>query len=134
MSVSNDPYSSPQTPRITAAKRRFPGARTVAALMLREMATTYGRSPGGYLWAILEPVVGILLLTAIFSIAFHTPPLGVNFPIFYATGLVPFTLYLTVSSKTSLALLFSSPQRILDWGSRSLRMTSGEGSPSRPIP
>ena len=29
--------------------RRFATLRTVLALMLREMATTYGRSPGGYL-------------------------------------------------------------------------------------
>ena len=27
------------------------------------MGTTYGRSPGGYLWAILEPVAGIALLS-----------------------------------------------------------------------
>ena len=31
--------------------RRFRSARAVVALMLREMATTYGRSPGGYVWA-----------------------------------------------------------------------------------
>ncbi len=34
------------TPDFTP-KTRFRGARAVAALMLREMATTYGRSPGG---------------------------------------------------------------------------------------
>jgi len=77
--------------------------------MLREMSTTYGRSPGGYIWAGLEPAVGILLLTAIFSAAFSTPPLGVNFPIFYASGLVPFTLFLTVNGKMGIALLFSKP-------------------------
>ena len=109
MSVTDGSGAQPQVPNIAVSKRWFPGTRTVAALMLREMATTYGRSPGGYLWAVLEPVVGILLLTLIFSVAFHTPPLGVNFPIFYATGLVPFTLYVTLSSKTSLALLFSKP-------------------------
>ena len=87
----------------------FPTTRTIFALMLREMSTTYGRSPGGYIWAVLEPAVGILLLTAIFSAAFRTPPLGVNFPIFYASGLVPFTLFLTVNGKMGIALLFSKP-------------------------
>ncbi len=91
------------------ARRRFPGTRTVLALMLREMATTYGRSPGGYVWAVLEPAAGILLLTAIFSLMFRTPPLGVNFQIFYATGLVPFMLYMTVSSKMGASLNFSKP-------------------------
>jgi len=87
--------------------RRFAGLRTIVALMLREMATTNTRSAGGYLWAILEPVAGILLLTAIFSAAFRTPPIGVNFPIFYATGLVPFTLYASVSGKMAASLQFS---------------------------
>ena len=31
--------------------------RTISALIMREMQTTYGRSPGGYLWAVLEPVL-----------------------------------------------------------------------------
>jgi len=87
--------------------RRFGGVRTIVALMLREMTTTNSRSAGGYLWAILEPVGGILLLTAIFSAAFRTPPLGVNFPIFYATGIVPFVLYGSISSKMANSLQFS---------------------------
>ena len=41
---------------------RFQMGRTVVALMLREMATTYGRSAGGYAWAILDPVLGVTLL------------------------------------------------------------------------
>ena len=48
--------------------------RTVLALMLREMATTYGRSAGGYLWAILDPVLGIALLSVLFSLALRHPP------------------------------------------------------------
>ncbi|MEL6475009.1 MAG: sugar ABC transporter permease, partial [Pseudomonadota bacterium] len=34
-------------------RRRFASLRSIIALMLREMATSYGRSPGGYLWAVL---------------------------------------------------------------------------------
>lgn len=77
------------------------------ALMLREMSTTYGRSPGGYIWAILEPVAGIALLTAIFSIGFRNPGLGVNFALFYATGILPFQLYMDVQGKIGVALQFS---------------------------
>ena len=56
------------------------------ALIIREMATTYGTSPGGYLWALLEPVAGIALLTFVFTLALDTPPLGQNFAFFYASG------------------------------------------------
>lgn len=89
--------------------RRFASLRTITALVLREMVTTYGRSPGGYLWAVLEPVAGIALLTLIFSTSFRSPALGTNFPIFYATGMVPFLMYSDVSSKVALSLLFSKP-------------------------
>ncbi len=99
----------PQDPpgRLALRRRRFASLRAMTALMLREMTTTYGRSPGGYLWAVIEPVAGIALLTLIFSMGFRSPPLGTSFPIFYATGIVPFLLYMDVSAKLGQALLFS---------------------------
>lgn len=75
--------------------------------MLREIATTYGRSAGGYVWAIVEPIAGIALLTFIFSLAFHNPPLGNNFAIFYATGILPFTIYVQIYSKLMVSIWFS---------------------------
>ena len=87
---------------------RFATPRTITALILREMSSTYGRSPGGYLWAVAEPAAGIVLLTAIFSlVGFRVPPLGTNFAIFYATGILPFMLYSDVSGKVSQSLRFS---------------------------
>jgi len=83
--------------------------RTIAALIQREMATTYGRSALGYVWAILEPLAGILLLTFVFSLAFKAPGLGNSFPLFYASGFLPFVMYLDVSNKISVALRFSKP-------------------------
>lgn len=83
--------------------------RTIIALILREMATSYGRSPGGYLWAVAEPVAGIALLTFIFSMGFQAPPLGPSFALFYASGLVPFLVYVDVSNKLSQAINFSAP-------------------------
>ena len=88
-------------------RRRFATPRAVMALILREMATTYGRSPGGYLWAVLEPVAGIALLSLIFSNAFASPPLGINFAIFYATGMLPFLMFTDISNKMATALMFS---------------------------
>lgn len=90
-----------------AHRRRFATLRAVTALMLREMQTTYGRSPGGYLWALVEPVAGIALLTIIFSIGFRAPPLGTDFAPFYASGVVPFLFFNTVSTKVAQSLQFS---------------------------
>ena len=102
--------SSPAAPaelRPVTRTRRFATARAVSALILREMATTYGRSPGGYIWAILEPAGGIFLLVLIFSAGLRNPALGTNFAIYFATGMIPFLAYVSVSNKLMTALTFS---------------------------
>ena len=86
---------------------RFRAFRSIMALILREMTTKYGRSPGGYLWVILEPVAGIILLSFFFSLISRTPPLGTNFPLFYATGILPFTMYVALSNNVATAVTFS---------------------------
>jgi capsular polysaccharide transport system permease protein len=83
--------------------------RAVGALILREMATTHGKSPGGFLWAIAEPVAAIALLSFAFSLIFVAPPLGRDFALFYATGFLPFFLFLDVSQKIAASLGFSRP-------------------------
>ena len=85
--------------------RRF--LRSVVAPLLGEMETCYGRSPGGYLWAVLEPLGGILLLSVGFSLVIHRPPLGSSFLLFYATGYMVFQLYQTVSTAVARSISFS---------------------------
>lgn len=102
----HDPLPAAPSPP-PARPRRFASLRAVLALVLREMATSYGRSPGGYLWAILEPVAGITLLSLVFAAAFRSPPMGISFPMFYATGMLPFTMFLDVQNKVALSLMFS---------------------------
>lgn len=89
--------------------RHWRSARTITALILREMSTTYGRSPGGYFWAIAEPAAGIALLSVVFSYAFRAPAIGNSFPVFYATGFLPFMLYLDLSKKIANSIAFSRP-------------------------
>ena len=88
-------------------QRHFPTMRVVVALMLREMSTTHGRSPGGYIWAVLEPVGGIALLSVIFAAGFRNPPIGISFAMFFATGLLPFTMYSDIHGKISTCFMFS---------------------------
>lgn len=86
---------------------RFGAPRTIVALILREMGTTYGRSPGGYLWAVLEPIGAIVLLSIGFSLLVRAPSLGTSFLLFYATGYLPFSLYSDIAQKVMQALKFS---------------------------
>lgn len=98
------------TPPQSATRRvatSLPSARAIIALMLREMATTYGRSPGGYIWAVAEPAAGIALLTLIFSTGFRAPALGSSFALFYAGGILPFLMFLDISNKLSQTIPFS---------------------------
>lgn len=88
---------------------RFRMLRIVVALMLREMATTYGKSAGGYVWAIVEPILGIALLSLIFSLALSSPGIGSNFPLFYASGYLPFAMFNDISKKVAASIKFSKP-------------------------
>lgn len=78
---------------------RFSTLRTIVAMSLREVTTSNGDTAGGYLWSVISPVIGIIGLSYIFSAGFRTPPLGENFAIFYATGLLPFTMFRSVSAR-----------------------------------
>lgn len=103
------PTDLPAPPRrpLGATRPRLASLRTIGALVLREMSSTYGRSPGGYVWAILEPALGLTLLVAIFALGFRTPPLGSNFAIFYASGLLPFFVFTTTVAKVQQAVNYS---------------------------
>jgi len=103
----------PQTPSAPppaqAGDRRFASSRTITALILREMSTRYGSTPGGYLWSIVEPLAAILILSLAFSLVMRTPALGTSFLLFYATGYMPFDLYQILSNTISKAISFSRP-------------------------
>ena len=92
-------------------QRGFKSTRSIIALMLREMTTTYGRTPGGYLWGLLEPIGAIAMITIIFSIGLRVraPSLGISFSLFYATGMVSFLTYQRVQVKVTKAITFSRP-------------------------
>lgn len=116
MSVTeNPPFPPPLRPRHPANRRlgvrtrSYPTLRTVLALILREMSTRYGQSPGGYLWAVLEPLGAILILALGFSLLIRHPSLGTSFILFYATGFMPFSVYQSTQNTVSRALNFSRP-------------------------
>lgn len=109
MSETSAPLPQPQASVAALRARRYAAPRTIAALMLREMSTRYGRSPGGYVWAVLEPLGTILLLSFALGYVFKSPSLGDSFILFYATGYLPFGLYQAVALYVARALMFSRP-------------------------
>lgn len=104
------PLSGPHPGQTAPGARRFKTIRTILALMLREMSTTYGRSPGGYVWTIVEPIGGIALFSIVMVVGLRirSPGLGINFPLFYATGVLPLMFYQQGASMVARALNFSN--------------------------
>ena len=66
--------------------------RVIQALIIRETRTRFGDSKLGYGWAVLEPILHITMLSAVFSLMMQgRPPIGTHFFIFYFTGLVRYS-------------------------------------------
>lgn len=101
--------AAPLSPRPSAMRPGAACLRAVQALILREMATRYGRTPGGFLWAVLEPVAAVLVLTFALSLVVDAPSLGRSFVVFYASGYLPFLFYATLQGHVQQALVYSRP-------------------------
>ncbi len=98
-------------PALTPARGQMPSwqhFRSIAALILREMVSKYGRNPGGYIWAIVEPIGMIAALSFGFALVLRSPPLGTSFILFYATGYLPFMVFQKNSRFVMNAMRFSS--------------------------
>ena len=69
------------------------GVRVVQALLLREIKTRFGAYRLGIVWALVEPLTHVVVLSLIFGIRSRTAPGAVEFPIFLATGIIPFVMF-----------------------------------------
>lgn len=79
--------------------------RVIHALIIRETRTRFGDSKLGYGWALLEPVLHILMLSAVFAVMMRgRPPIGEEFFIFYYTGIIPYHLFVHTSSSMTYAI------------------------------
>lgn len=83
--------------------------RAIGALMLREMSTRYGRTPGGYIWAIVEPLGMIIILSLAFSLMARAPTLGTSFLLFKATGFLILQMFNVLGGQIGNSLNFSKP-------------------------
>lgn len=79
--------------------------QVIYALILREAQARYGRSNIGYLWALFEP----LILVGVFTLGYmllgrKSPPGGMEFLPFLATGIITFILMRNVAGRLSGAI------------------------------
>lgn len=56
------------------------------------------------MWAVMDPVFTIAILTAVFSAIAHVPPLGRSFALFFSTGYAAFYMYRSTSEQVSAAV------------------------------
>ncbi len=79
--------------------------RVIHALIIRETRTRFGDSTLGYGWALLEPILHILMLSLVFAVLMHgRPPIGTQFFIFYYTGIIPYHIFVHTSSSMTYAV------------------------------
>jgi capsular polysaccharide transport system permease protein len=65
----------------------------IYALLLRELSSRFGKSRGGFLWVLVEPVAHLVLPILIFGFIRQRLMPGVEFPVFLVYGFLPFLLF-----------------------------------------
>ncbi len=71
------------------ARRR----RMIGALLLRESQTRFGRTRIGYLWALVEPISHVAVMSLVYWAINRQAPVGASVIMFFATGVLPFLLF-----------------------------------------
>src|SRR5262245_11329100 len=78
--------------------------RVLGALILRDVRARFGRSQLGYLWAIAEPLSYVIFMAAVLTGMGRHPPVGNDNALFFASGILPFTVFASLSRSVSAAL------------------------------
>ena len=89
--------SPPGRGRGTLGQLRTVG-RVVVALALREMKTRFGTTRLGYLWAIAEPAIYVLLFLGLRTAISDATPFGTSIVLFMMTGLLVVRTFVSVAN------------------------------------
>lgn len=65
----------------------------IFALFVRELKTRFGKYRLGYVWALLEPMAHVIVLSLIWSAMGHTAINDIPVPLFLMTGIVPYLFF-----------------------------------------
>jgi capsular polysaccharide transport system permease protein len=65
----------------------------IYALLLRELASRFGKSRGGFLWVLVEPIAHLLVPISIFGLIRQLLIPGIELPVFLVYGFLPYLLF-----------------------------------------
>ena len=65
----------------------------IYALLLRELASRFGKSRGGFIWVMAEPIAHLLVPILIFGFLRNFGVPGIEYPVFLFYGFLPFLLF-----------------------------------------
>lgn len=68
----------------------------IYALLLRELSSRFGRSRGGFLWVLIEPIAHLLVPVFIFAYIRVLFVPGVEYPVFLVYGFLPFLVFKSI--------------------------------------
>ncbi len=85
----------------TTARSHFQIQRDVIyALLLQELTSTFGKSRGGFMWVLVEPLAHLLVPMFIFGFIRQGLVPGVEYPVFLVYGFLPFLLFKAICLQT----------------------------------
>jgi capsular polysaccharide transport system permease protein len=85
----------------SSARTSFQIQRDVVyALLLREIASRFGKSRVGFLWVLVEPIAHLVFPITILGFMMERTIPGVEYPVFLTYGLLPFLLFKTICLQT----------------------------------
>lgn len=74
-------------------------------LTWRDIKVRYKQAVLGVAWAILQPLLTMLIFTVIFGILLKTPSQGIPYPLFTLSALLPWQLFATALQRSSVSLV-----------------------------
>lgn len=77
-------------------------------MVLRDITVQYKQTILGFAWAIINPLVSMLVFTIIFGKFVKTGPEGIPYPIFSFCGLIPWTYFSTALTNSTSSLITQS--------------------------
>ena len=81
----------------TTSRSHFQIQRDVIyALLLRELSSRFGKSRGGFMWVLVEPIAHLLVPMFIFGFIRQMLMPGVEYPVFLVYGFLPFLLFKSI--------------------------------------
>jgi lipopolysaccharide transport system permease protein len=74
-------------------------------LTWRDIKVRYKQAVLGIAWAVLQPILTVLIFTVIFGILLQTPSQGLPYPLFAISALLPWQLFATALQRSSVSLV-----------------------------